>query len=217
MSRSARPCPRLAATSSCSRVLRGCPGHRDTRASGLGHRAAATTQHSAEPPTPRVYPESVSTSLVFVHGRYADSGDWVGAINTGLVAAGRQTLPDEVDTVQLDYSDVLHDVLAAMPARDIELTEPWLDYARHQRMVRQSMHLHQPAHQPVTSSPRVGHPVPHEPDAGDPALPGAARGALRGSRALHGTTSQGDLIIVGHSLGSVVTFDLLHYLPRTLA
>ncbi len=65
----------------------------------------------------------MSTSLVFVHGRYADSGDWVGAINTGLVAAGRQTLPDEVDTVQLDYSDVLHDVLAAMPARDIELTE----------------------------------------------------------------------------------------------
>jgi pimeloyl-ACP methyl ester carboxylesterase len=158
----------------------------------------------------------VSTSLVFVHGRYADSGDWVGAINTGLVAAGRQTLPDEVDTVQLDYSDVLHDVLAAMPARDIELTEPWLDYARHQRMVRQSMH-------PFTSRPTSPYDFfPKEwvtrflmnrmPEIQRYRAQPEVRSAVR-ARCME-QLPKGDLIIVGHSLGSVVTFDLLHYLPK---
>ncbi|HQR80278.1 MAG TPA: hypothetical protein PLT68_08670, partial [Actinomycetota bacterium] len=82
----------------------------------------------------------MSSSLVFIHGRFADSGDWVGSINTGLASAGRPQLPAEMDVVGVDYSDVLHDVLASMPEREIEATEPSPHFSRHQRMVRLSMH-----------------------------------------------------------------------------
>ena len=103
------------------------------------------------------YSGGVNRSLVFIHGRWAQSGDWVGAINTGLGSAGRDQLTEDVDIVEVDYADVLHDVLASMPEREIEVTEASPNYHRHQRMVRLSMHpfTTRPT-SPTTSSPRSG-------------------------------------------------------------
>lgn len=158
----------------------------------------------------------MGVSLVFIHGRYADSGDWVGAINTGLKAAGRPSVPDAADIVEVDYSDVLEDVLAAMPLRAIEAGEAAPNYARHQRMVRRSMH-------PYTTRPTSPYDFfPKErvtrflmnrmPEIQRYRAQPQVRAAVR-ARCLE-QLPKGDLIIVGHSLGSVVTFDLLHYLPK---
>jgi pimeloyl-ACP methyl ester carboxylesterase len=158
----------------------------------------------------------VSTSLVFIHGRYMASADWMGAIRTGLKVAGRQDLPEDLDIVEVDYADVLHDVLASMPPREIEPSEPSPDFARHQRMVRLSMH-------PFTTRP--GSPYdffPKEwvtrflmsrmPEVQRYRAQPEVRAAVR-ARCLE-QLPKGELILIGHSLGSVVTFDMLHYLPK---
>jgi pimeloyl-ACP methyl ester carboxylesterase len=158
----------------------------------------------------------VSTSLVFIHGRHADMGDWVGAINTGLAAAGRPPIPDDIDIVEVDYSDVLHDVLATMPLRAIEAGEPAPNYAPHQRMVRMSM-------RPYTTRPTSPYDFfPKEwvtrfltkrmPEIQRYQAQPQVRAAVR-ARCLE-QLPKGELIMVGHSLGAVVTFDLLHYLPK---
>ena len=167
-------------------------------------------------PARRGYSEGVPSSLVFIHGRYADSGDWVGSINTGLTTAGRPALPAQMDIVGVDYSDVLHDVLASMPEREIEATEPSPHFSRHQRMVRLSMH-------PYTRRPTSPYDfVPKEwvtrllmnrmPEIQRYRAQPRVRAAVR-ARCLE-QLPKGDLLIVGHSLGSVVAFDLMHYLPK---
>jgi len=158
----------------------------------------------------------VKASLVFIHGRWAQSGDWVGAVNTGLTASGREPLDDDVDTVEVDYADVLHDVLASMPEREMETTEPSVHYARHQRMVRLGMH-------PYTQRPTSPYDFfPKEwvtrflmsrmPEIQRYRANPTVRAAVR-ARCLE-QLPKGDLMIVGHSLGAVVAFDLLHYLPK---
>jgi pimeloyl-ACP methyl ester carboxylesterase len=158
----------------------------------------------------------VQRSLVFIHGRYADQGDWVGSINTGLVAAGWDTLPADVDIVEVDYSDVLHDVLASMPERAMEASEPAAGFARHQRMVRLSMH-------PFTIRPMSPYDFfPKEwvtrflmsrmPEIQRYRAQPEVRAAVR-ARCME-QLPKGDLMIIGHSLGAVVAFDLMHYLPK---
>ena len=162
------------------------------------------------------YSGGVNRSLVFIHGRWAQSGDWVGAINTGLESAGRDQLTEDVDIVEVDYADVLHDVLASMPEREIEVTEPSPNYHRHQRMVRLSMH-------PFTTRPTSPYDFfPKEwvtrflmsrmPEIQRNRANPQVRAAVRASCLEQ--LPKGDLLIVGHSLGAVVAYDLLHYLPK---
>ncbi|MEZ5119733.1 MAG: hypothetical protein R2720_14530 [Candidatus Nanopelagicales bacterium] len=158
----------------------------------------------------------MSVSLVFIHGRYVQSSDWVGAVNTGLRAARRRELTPAVDLVEVDYADVLHDVLASMPQRAIEAGPTSSHFDRHQRMVRLSMH-------PYTTRPRSPYDFfPKEwvtrfmlsrmPEIQRYQAQPQVRAAVR-ARCLE-QLPKGDLVIVGHSLGSVVAFDLLHYLPK---
>lgn len=158
----------------------------------------------------------MDASLVFIHGRYAQTGDWIGAINTGLAAAGRQLLPDDLDILEVDYADVLHDVLSSMPERDMEPGEPARGFAHHQRMVHKSMY-------PFTERPRSPYDFfPKEwvtrmlmnrmPEVQRYRADPTVRAAVRAS--CLGQLPKGDLILVGHSLGSVVSYDLLHYLPK---
>ncbi len=152
---------------------------------------------------------------MFIHGRFADSGDWVGAVDEGLLKAHRDALPD-VDIVELDYSDVLHDVLSSMPDRAIEAAEPGANFQRHQRMVRLSMH-------PFTTRPTSPYDFfPKElvtrflmsrmPEIQRYRAQPEVRAAVR-ARCLE-QLPKGDLIIVAHSLGAVVAYDLMHYLPK---
>lgn len=157
------------------------------------------------------------TSLVFIHGRYAQSGAWLEAIDEGLAKAGRDPLPDDLEIVEVDYTDVLNDVLATLPPEPMESHEPWPHFHTHQRMVRLAMH-------PFTKRPRTLFDFfPKEwvawflinrmpeiyrywerPDV---------RAAVRANCLEQ--MPDGDVILIGHSLGSVVAFDMLHYLPRT--
>jgi pimeloyl-ACP methyl ester carboxylesterase len=157
----------------------------------------------------------VDVSLVFIHGRFADSGDWVGAIEEGLVKADNDPLSD-IGVTELDYSDVLHDVLASMPERDIEATPRGAGFEHHQRMVRLSMH-------PFTNRPRSPYDFfPKElvtrflmsrmPEIQRYRAQPEVRAAVR-ARCLE-QLPKGDLIIVAHSLGAVVAYDLVHYLPK---
>jgi len=153
---------------------------------------------------------------VFIHGRFADNGDWVGAVNTGLDRAGWTPLPDNVEVVELAYSDVLHDVLASMPLREIEPSEPSAHFHRQQRIVHESMH-------PFTKRPRSPFDFfPKEPVTrflmnrmpeiqryrANPEIRAAVR-----ARCLE-QLPKGDLVVVAHSLGAVVAYDLLHYVPK---
>ncbi len=158
----------------------------------------------------------MGTSLVFIHGRHARSGDWVGAINSGLATAGREPLPPDLAIVELDYADVLHDVLAGLPESDMQPSQTSDLYARRQRMVRLSMH-------PFTERPRSPYDfAPKEwvtrlimtrmPEIQRYRANPALRAAVR-DRCLAQLPS-GDLLLIGHSLGSVVAYDVLHYLPK---
>lgn len=157
------------------------------------------------------------TSLVFIHGRYAQSGAWIEAIDAGLVAAGHDPLPDDIDIVEVDYVDVLNDVLASMPPEPMQAHEPSPHFHRHQRMVRLSMY-------PFTKRPRTLFDLfPKQwvawfllnrmPEIYRYWEQPEVRAAVR-ARCME-QMPDGDLIVVGHSLGSVVAYDLLHYLPRT--
>lgn len=159
----------------------------------------------------------VGSSLVFIHGRHARSGDWVGAINRGLESAGRAPLPDDLEIIEFDYADVLHDVLSSRPDRVIEQAHTSDTYARRQRMVRQSM-------APFTHRPRSPYDwAPKEwvtrlimtrmPEIQRYRANAPLRAAVR-ERCLQQLPA-GDVLLVAHSLGSVVAFDMLHYLPRT--
>jgi pimeloyl-ACP methyl ester carboxylesterase len=158
----------------------------------------------------------VRASLVFIHGRHADKGDWVTAIDEGLVVGGRARLPAGVDTIEVDYADVLHDVLAAMPEQPVEPGPRSDTYHRHQRMVHSSMH-------PFTRRPLSPYDFfPKElvtralmsrmPEIQRYRARPQVRAAVR-SRCLEQLPA-GDVIMVAHSLGSVVAFDLLHFLPE---
>jgi pimeloyl-ACP methyl ester carboxylesterase len=158
----------------------------------------------------------VRRSLVFIHGRHARDVDWVGAINTGLAKAARDPLPDDLDLVELDYADVLHDVLASGPPRPLEQGERDDRYARNQHMVRLSMH-------PFTDRPRSPFDfAPKEwvtrqilrrmPEIQRYRSSPEVRSAVR-MRCLEQLPA-GEVLIVGHSLGAVVSFDLLHFLPK---
>jgi hypothetical protein len=158
----------------------------------------------------------VKRSLVFIHGRQARPVDLVGAIDAGLAAAGRDPLPADLDLVEVDYADVLHDVLASRPAEALPDGDRDARYARHQRLVRRSMH-------PFTDRPRSPFDfAPKEwvtrqilrrmPEIQRYRATPEVRAAVR-ARCLEQLPT-GDLLIVGHSLGAVVSFDLLHYLPK---
>lgn len=154
-------------------------------------------------------------SLVFIHGRHARPVDWVGAINAGLAKAARDPLPPDLDLVELDYADVLHDVLAAMPERALVEGARNAQYAHHQRLVRLSLHE-------FTSRPRSPFDfAPKEwvtrqilrrmPEIQRYRAFPEVRAAVR-ARCLE-QLPPGEVLVVGHSLGAVVSFDLLHYLP----
>lgn len=158
-----------------------------------------------------------SPSLVFIHGRHAKSGDWVGAINQGLSAAHRDPLPDDLHIVEMNYADTLHDVLAGMPDQQLEPANTSEHFARRQRMVRLSMH-------PFTVRPRSPYDwAPKEwvtrmimtrmPEIQRYRADAALRAAVRDSCLAQ--IPSGEVIIVAHSLGSVVAYDMLHYLPST--
>lgn len=155
-------------------------------------------------------------SLVFIHGRHARQVDWVSAIETGLAAAGRERLPDDLNLVEVDYADVLHDVLAHMPERELPTGERDAGFADHQQQVRRSLH-------PFTDRPRS--PFDFAPKEWVTrqlirrmpeiqryrAFPGV-RAAVRASCLEQ--LPDDHVIVVAHSLGAVVAFDLMHYLPK---
>ena len=158
-----------------------------------------------------------SPSLVFIHGRHAKSGDWVAAINEGLRTAQRSPLPEDLNIVEVNYADVLHDVLAGMPDQQIEPATTSEAFARRQRMIRLSMH-------PFTERPRSPYDfAPKEwvtrmimtrmPEIQRYRANPALRAAVRDSCLAQ--LPDGEVILVAHSLGSVVAYDLLHYLPNT--
>lgn len=138
------------------------------------------------------------------------------AIETGLAVAGRDPLPADLDLVEVDYADVLHDVLANEPVPDLEQAQRSETYAHRQREVRLSMH-------PFTDRPRS--PFDFAPKEWVTrqlirrmpeiqryrAFPGV-RAAVR--RTCLTQLPAGHVIVVGHSLGAVVAFDLMHYLPK---
>lgn len=157
------------------------------------------------------------TSLVFIHGRYAQSGAWLKAIDEGLAAAGRDALTEDLNVVEVDYTDVLNDVLASLPPTEIPAHEPWPHFHRHQHMVRGAMH-------PFTTRPRTLFDffpkewvawflVNRMPEIYRYWEQPEVRAAVR-ARCLE-QMPDGDVIVVAHSLGSVVAYDLLHYLPRS--
>ena len=159
----------------------------------------------------------MGATLVFLHGRHARRGDWVGAINDGLSTAGRQPLPADLDILELNYADVLHDVAASMPASEQVPRMTSEEYARRQRMVRLSMH-------PFTQRPRSPYDfAPKEwvtrlimtrmPEIQRYRANADLRAAVR-ARCLE-QLPEGDLLLIAHSLGSVVAYDLLHYLPAS--
>ena len=152
---------------------------------------------------------------MFIHGRHARPVDWVGAINAGLARAGREPLPDDLDLVEVDYSDVLHDVLATMPERALQPGARSAQFARRQRLVRLSMH-------PFTDRPRS--PFDFAPKEWVTARILSRMPEIQRYRALSGVRAavrarcleqlpSGEVLLVGHSLGAVVSFDLVHYLP----
>lgn len=154
------------------------------------------------------------TSLVFIHGRYTPDSDLLSAINTGLRQAGRDPMPDDMPIITLDYSDVLHDVLAGLPEQELLPREASPHFARHQRMVRLSLH-------PFTLRPVSPFDFfPKElvtrllmsrmPEIQRYREQPTVRSAVR-ARCLE-QLPEGDLVVVGHSLGSVVAYDLIHYL-----
>jgi pimeloyl-ACP methyl ester carboxylesterase len=158
----------------------------------------------------------VDASLVFIHGRHADRGDWLGAVDCGLRAGGRTLLPPGVTAVEVDYADVLHDVLASTPDTPVERGRRSRTFHRHQRMVRLSMH-------PFTDRPRSPYDFfPKElvtralmsrmPEIQRYRDQPEVRAAVR-ARVLE-QLPPGDLIVVAHSLGSVVAFDMMHFLPE---
>lgn len=159
----------------------------------------------------------MGTSLVFIHGRHARSGDWVGAINTGLTAADRAPLPDDLDILELNYADVLHDLLAGMPEQQPHPRQISESYERRQRLVRLSMHsfTHRPR-SPYDLAPKewvtrlIMSRMPEiQRYRANPALRAAVR-----DRCLE-QVPDGPVILIAHSLGSVVAYDMLHYLPAT--
>lgn len=154
-------------------------------------------------------------SLVFIHGRHSRPVDWVAAVQTGLQAAGRDPLPQDLDLVEVDYADVLHDVLASMPERELPIGERSDGFSDRQDMVRLSMHR-------FTVRPRSVYDfTPKEwvtrriisrmPEIQRYQAFPTVRAAVRDSCLQQ--LPDGELLIIGHSLGAVVAFDLVHYLP----
>lgn len=157
----------------------------------------------------------MSTSLVFIHGRYVQEEGWLDSVEAGLAAAGRDPLPASLNVVEVDYSHVLHDVLAAMPPESVRPPATSAQYHRHQRLVRLSLH-------PFTTRPRSPFDLfPKEwvtrmlmsrmPEIQRYRAQPQVRAAVRASCLEQ--LPAGDLIVVGHSLGAVVAYDLVHYLP----
>ena len=175
---------------------------------------------------------SLSAKLVFLHG-VGDGdprGQWLTGVNKGLEAAGYQGLA-KADVITPRYSDILctDGVSASVPPRTYVTAD---EEARRREYERRQA--------------RVGRLIAHDPDAGPlgyDALPSALvdqlqdvavgwpvgqldqvnrymRGdGLRGAvlrRVLEHLPSEGEVVLVGHSLGSVVAIDLLDHLPVDL-
>lgn len=167
--------------------------------------------------------------LVFLHG--VGNGDptrsWLKELNKGLLEAGFQEVPEDA-AISPRYSDLLETdgVRASLPDRTYAAKDE--DRRRREYEVRQT---------------RVGRLVGHDPDAGpfgfddwpDAVVDVLQRFAveqrvgqlgqvdryisndgLRGAilrRVLEHLPTEGELVLVGHSLGSVVAIDLLDHLP----
>ncbi|MGY2082340.1 hypothetical protein [Blastococcus sp. SYSU DS0539] len=174
----------------------------------------------------------MSAVLVFLHGvgNGDPQGTWLQALNDGLVEAGYDPLPKS-QTVAPRYSDLLETdgVRASMPARTYSAKDE--DARRRDYERRQA---------------RVSRLIGHDPDAwgvGLEAVPEVVvdvvqkavvdfrlgqlgqvdryidNDGLRGAvlrRVLEAVPAEGDIVIVGHSLGSVVAIDLLDHLPPSL-
>ncbi|TKJ28318.1 alpha/beta hydrolase [Blastococcus sp. CCUG 61487] len=170
--------------------------------------------------------------LVFLHG-VGDgdpTGSWLKALNDGLVEAGYEPL-DKSQTIAPRYSDLLETdgIRASLPARTYSAKDE--DARRRDYERRQA---------------RVSRLIGHDPDAwatGLEAVPEVVvdvvqrtivdrrlaqlgqvdryidNEGLRGAilrRVLEALPAEGEIVIVGHSLGSVVAIDLLDHLPPTL-
>ncbi|MDK3256604.1 hypothetical protein [Blastococcus capsensis] len=174
----------------------------------------------------------MSAVLVFLHG--VGDGDpqgaWLKELNSGLVEAGYEPL-EKSQTVAPRYSDLLETdgVRASMPSRTYSAKDE--DARRRDYERRQA---------------RVSRLIGHDPDAwtaGLEAVPEVVvdvvqravvdlrlgqlgqvdryidNDGLRGAilrRVLEALPAEGDLVLVGHSLGSVVAIDLLDHLPPSL-
>ncbi|MBY3555210.1 lipase family protein [Modestobacter lapidis] len=174
----------------------------------------------------------MSAKLVFLHG-VGDGdprGQWLTGVNRGLEAAGYQGLA-KADVIAPRYSDILctDGVSASVPPRTYVTADEEArrrDYERRQA--------------------RVSRLIGHDPDAGPlgyDALPPAlvnplqdlavgwpvgqldqvnrymSSDGLRGAvlrRVLEHLPSEGEIVLVGHSLGSVVAIDLLDHLSVDL-
>ena len=159
----------------------------------------------------------MGTTLVFLHGRHARSGDWVGAINQGLSVAERPPLPDDLAIFEMDYADVLHDLLAGTDEQAPHPRQTSEHYARRQRLVRLSMDsfTHRPR-SPYDFAPKewvTKMIMTRMPEIQRYRANPALRAAVRQDCLAQLPT--GNIILIAHSLGSVVAYDMLHYLPAT--
>lgn len=154
--------------------------------------------------------------MVFLHGRHAESGDWTQAISDSLAEHEGTVLPAATTFVELNYTEALHAAVTAVaPGSRNEVTEH-ASFAERQTEARARLSnftTRPPSPydffpkefvttQLIRRMPEIDR-YRREPDV---------RRAVR-SQCLEqlpqGTTN----ILIAHSLGAVVAFDLLHYLP----
>lgn len=177
--------------------------------------------------------------LVYLHGVGDGDGDhgWLSALNDGLVAQGL-TAVDEVDVIAPSYSDILSspDANAAVPKPTAQGEKADVSSERAKFLNRQIEAARAVGADPSVQS--IGFPL-LDLDPSHAALGGLAKAlpnklfaneihqieayvyqkGMRGAvlqRVLSQLPERGEIVIVGHSLGSVVTVDLITRLPKDI-
>lgn len=155
------------------------------------------------------------TSLVFIHGRHAERGDWVGAISAGLELTGGPALPPEMALVEVEYAQVLnslaeHEPQSTPPPNAAENSGGQHAGALH--ALRE--HVPRPI-SPFDFAPKewaTRQIMNRMPEVERYRLVPGLQEAVR-QEVLGQLPRGGPSIVVAHSLGSVVAFDALQHLP----
>lgn len=183
-------------------------------------------------------PEKTTPTLVFLHGvknqgpRAEASKKWRRGLSAGLEAAGYAGI-EGLDVVEPSYPDILLR-LNGEPRRDDDkfpsITQPWRTPAQRKtdktnfdrrsaamerRLVDSVAHAHGPFNTVADKAAAMAFRIPFFRDASHYMNDETVRREVL-NRIMRQLPDQGSIVLIGHSLGSVIAADLLPRIPNEL-